>query len=81
MDLYLGDGMMSDAAVIYEETRELDAVEKVHLVEMILSDLDRPDESVDRVWADESKKRWDAYRNGELSTLSHQEVMQKYTKS
>jgi hypothetical protein len=35
---------MDSEAAIYEKTKQLSPLEKVHLVEKILSDLDKPDE-------------------------------------
>jgi len=72
--------MMNNEATIYEETKALTPVEKVHLVEKILSDLDQPDERIFEVWREESRKRWVAYQSGQLTTRSHEEVMGKYAK-
>lgn len=69
---------MSDTSAIYRETRSLKPVERLRLVEMLLADLDQPDEQIDRLWAAEAQSRWDAYQRGELETLSHEEVMAKY---
>ena len=49
---------------IAEEIRELPDVEKLRLVDTILSDLDKPDPEIDRVWAEEARKRWVAYKAG-----------------
>ena len=43
---------------IAEEIRELADVEKLRLVDAILTDLDKPDPEIDRVWAKEARKRW-----------------------
>jgi putative addiction module component (TIGR02574 family) len=40
--------------------------------------LDKPDPEIDRVWADEARKRWAAYKAGRISTVSYEEVMSKY---
>lgn len=69
---------MTDTATIYQDATELSAVEKIRLVEMLLCDLDRPDQRVGKVWAAEAQRRWKAYRRGDLATLSHDEVMAKY---
>lgn len=69
---------MTDTVTIYQDATELSALEKLRLVEMILADLDRPDQEVGKAWAAESQRRWEAYRRGELATLSHEEVMMKY---
>jgi len=61
-----------------EEIRVLPDIEKLQLVDEILKDLDKPDPEVDRVWADEARKRWDAYKAGRVPTVSYETVMAKH---
>jgi putative addiction module component (TIGR02574 family) len=56
-------------------------VEKLRLVDTILSDLDKPDPEIDRVWADEARKRWSAYKTGKVPTVSYESVMAKHDRS
>jgi len=37
-------------------------LEKLRLVDAILSDLEKPDPEIDGIWAEEAKKRWAAYK-------------------
>ncbi|MEO6163334.1 MAG: addiction module protein [Candidatus Binatia bacterium] len=60
---------------ITEEIRKLSDVEKLRLLETILSDLDP---EIDRVWADEARKRWSDYKAGKVPTISYESVMAKY---
>lgn len=60
------------------EIKSLPDIEKLRLVNAILADLDRPDPEIDRVWAEEARKRWDAYKSGRLRTVPYEEVMYKY---
>jgi hypothetical protein len=46
---------------ITEEIRKLSDADKLRLLETIVSDLDP---EIDRVWADEARKRWSAYKAG-----------------
>ncbi|HXI23430.1 MAG TPA: addiction module protein [Pyrinomonadaceae bacterium] len=41
------------------------------------SDLDKPDPEIDRVWANEARRRWAAYKEGRIPTVSYEEVMPK----
>jgi putative addiction module component (TIGR02574 family) len=66
---------------IAEEIRKLTDVEKLRLVDTILSDLDKPDPEIDRVWADEARKRWAAYKAGKVATVSYESVMSKHRQS
>jgi putative addiction module component (TIGR02574 family) len=55
--------------------RPLPDVEKLRLVDEILMQLDKPDPELDRVWAEEARKRWAAYKQGRLETVGYDEVM------
>ncbi len=52
--------------------------EKIELVDAILMQLDKPDPEIDRIWADEARKRWQAYKMGKLETVPYDQVMDKY---
>ena len=60
------------------EIQSLSDIEKLQLVEVLLTDLGKPDPEIDRIWAEESRKRWDAYKAGRIATVSHEEVMSKH---
>ena len=70
--------MSSTADRLEQEIRSLPDIEKLRLVDAILADLDRPDPEIDRIWAEEARKRWDAYKAGRIRTVSYEEVMSKY---
>ncbi len=54
-------------------------IEKIELVDSILMQLDKPDPEIDRIWADEARKRWQAYKSGKIETVSYDQVMKKYS--
>ena len=64
-----------------EEIRGLPDIEKLQLVDVILADLDKPDPEIDRVWAEEARKRWAAYKAGRVPTVSYETVMAKHRRS
>jgi putative addiction module component (TIGR02574 family) len=66
---------------IVQEIRELPDIEKLRLVDAILTDLDKPDPEIDRVWAEEARKRWAAYKAGKVPTVSYESVMAKHRRS
>lgn len=70
--------MAKNVDEITEEIRKLPDVEKLRLVDTILSDLDKPDPEIDSVWADEARKRWAAYKAGKVATVSYESVMAKH---
>jgi putative addiction module component (TIGR02574 family) len=64
-----------------KEIHELPDIEKLRLVGTILTDLDKPDAEIDRVWAEEARKRWAAYKAGKVPTVSYESVMAKHRRS
>jgi putative addiction module component (TIGR02574 family) len=64
-----------------KEIRSLSDIEKLQIVDAILTDLDRPDPALDRIWAEEARKRWAAYKEGRIPATSYQKVMDKYRRS
>lgn len=70
--------MSTNADKLVSEIRDLPDSEKLRLVDAILADLDKPDPEIDRVWANEARRRWAAYKEGRIPTVSYEEVMAKY---
>ena len=62
------------------EIRELPDTEKLRLVDAILSDLDKADPEIDKIWAEEARKRWAAYKAGRIPTVSYEDVMARYSR-
>ena len=73
-----GFAMAESVEKFAEEIRDLPDIEKLRLADAILSDLDKPDPEIDRIWADEARKRWAAYKAGKVPTVSYESVMAKY---
>ena len=70
--------MATNADELVSEIKSLPDLEKLRLLKAILEQLERPDSEIDRVWADEARKRWAAYKAGKIPTVSYEEVMAKY---
>jgi putative addiction module component (TIGR02574 family) len=70
--------MPTTAERLVSEIRELPDVEKLRLVDAILTDLDKPDPELDRIWAEEARKRWAAYKSGRILTVSYEDVLAKH---
>ncbi|MBI5676527.1 MAG: addiction module protein [Nitrospirae bacterium] len=52
---------------------------KLALVDSILMQLDKPDPEIDRIWAEEARNRWKAYKAGKVETVSYEQVMKKHS--
>ncbi len=70
--------MSTKTKEILNQALELSPIEKAHLVDCLLSSLDKPDEAIDNLWREEVKKRLEAYQAGKLTTVSLQQVLSKY---
>jgi hypothetical protein len=69
---------MLNSQELYQQISHLPSLEKLRLAELLLADLDTPNPEIDGIWLKEAQKRWQAYKLGELKTVSYEEVMQKY---
>ena len=69
---------MPSCQELYQQANQLPPLEKLQLAELLLADLDKPDQEIDVIWKDEAQKRWQAYPASELKTVSYDTVMQKY---
>ena len=64
---------MSNTQILQEALR-LNPQERYMVIESLLKSLDKPDESVDNVWADEAEKRLKNYRDNKIQTIPFEEV-------
>jgi putative addiction module component (TIGR02574 family) len=70
--------MSSKTKEILNQALGLPPAEKAHLVDCLLSSLDKPDEEIDSLWREEVEKRVEAYQSGKLPSVSLQQVLSKY---
>ena len=70
--------MMTSDHPIVSQIGNISDIEKLWRVDMLLSQPDRPDPEIDRLWAREAESRWEAYKEGKLETVSYDEVMERY---
>jgi len=72
--------MATNADKLVSQIRLLPNEEKGRILDALLTDLDKPDSEIDAVWANEARKRWEAYKAGRMKTVSYEEVMRKYNR-
>ena len=70
--------MSTKTKEILNQALGLPPLEKAHLVDSLLSSLDKPDEEIDSLWREEVEKRIEAYQSGKLPSVSLQQVLSKY---
>ena len=54
----------------------LNALDKIHLVEKLLSSLDKPDPEIEKAWIKEAEERFAAYEKGELNAIPLEKVLE-----
>jgi hypothetical protein len=59
---------------IIQEAINLKPHEKYLIIENLILSLNEPDKDIEKIWIEESQKRLDEYKNGNLKTLSFEEV-------
>ena len=70
--------MNRNITAIEEDARKLAPVERLALVDAILSSLDEPNQEIDQLWSQEAEERLAAYRRGEMKAIPLSEVMARY---
>lgn len=54
---------------------KLKPIDKIHLIEVLLNSLDKPDSSIEKLWIKESEARYQAYKDGEMEAKPLDEVI------
>jgi putative addiction module component (TIGR02574 family) len=57
-------------AQLKEEALKLKPVEKIHLAELLLVSLDKPDSEIEQRWVEESEQRYAAYKRGAIQGVA-----------
>ncbi len=63
------------AAKIKSSVLELSPTDRIQLAEMIYDSLDKSDETIEKVWINESENRYKAYKAGKIKGISLQEIL------
>jgi putative addiction module component (TIGR02574 family) len=67
-----------DTKSILKDAMRLRPSERLQLMEMLARSLNKPDENIEKMWAEESEKRYNALKEGKLRTFPLKEVMERY---
>ena len=70
--------MRSAAQKLQRQVESLPDVEKLHLVDSLLAQLDKPDPTIDAIWAEEAQRRWKSYQRGKIRAVPYKEVMKRF---
>jgi len=64
-----------DSKTILKDALVLRPAERLLLMETLARSLSKPDEDIEKIWAEESEKRYAALREGRMKTVSLREVI------
>ena len=59
---------------IIQEAINLKPQEKYLIIESLILSLNEPDKDIEKIWIEESQKRLEEYKEGNLKTLSFEEA-------
>lgn len=59
---------------ILSQAINLNPQEKYLIIESLVQSLNEPDKEIEKLWIEESQKRLKLYEDGELDTVSYDEV-------
>ena len=71
--------MATNTDKLVSEIRALPDDEKIRLLDALLTDLSESEPEIDAVWASEARRRWEAYKAGNIASLSYEELLSKYS--
>ena len=63
-----------------KKTLQLKPFDKIHLVEMLLESLDKPNPEIEKAWVAESEARYTAYKTGKIKAISLDSVQKRIKK-
>ncbi|HSW55145.1 MAG TPA: addiction module protein [Ignavibacteriaceae bacterium] len=67
-----------DSNSILKEALHLRPAERLQLIEMLTRSLNKPDENIEKIWAEESEKRYKALEEGRIKTIAFNEIIERY---
>ena len=70
--------MSTDTKQILESALALPAIDRVTIVESLLTSLDHPDTTIDEIWAEEAERRLAAFNAGQMKAVPADEVFQEF---
>ncbi len=67
-----------DTKTILNEALQLRPAERLHLIELLTQSLNKPDEKIEQIWAEESERRYKALKEGKVKTIPLDDIVLRY---
>ena len=65
---------------IQKEVLELKPEDRILMAELIYDSLDNPDKETEKMWVNESEKRYEAYKDGRIKGIPLEDIKKKFEK-
>lgn len=66
-----------DSKSLIQDALNLSPAERLYIIEILSQSLSEPDKEIDKYWKDEVEKRLEAYKKGQLKTITYDELLNK----
>ena len=63
---------------VFEDALQLRPTERLQLIEMLSKSLNKPDEDIEKIWAEEAEKRYNALEEGKVKTIVLKDIIERY---
>ena len=67
-----------DSKSVFRDALTLRPAERLQLIEMLSRSLNKPDENIENIWAEESEKRYKALEEGRIKTIAFKDIIERY---
>ena len=67
-----------DSKKLLKEALQLRPADRLQLIEWLTESLDKPDERIEQIWAEEAEKRYQALKQGKVKTIPLDEIIRRY---
>ena len=67
-----------DTKSILKEALQLRPAERLQLIEKLTQSLDKPDKEIEKIWTEESEKRYQALKEGKVDTIPLDKIVKRY---
>lgn len=66
-----------DAKNIIQNALSLSPTERVFIIEALSKSLSEPNKDIEKYWKEEVEKRYKAYMDGKIKTISYEQISKK----
>ena len=67
-----------DSKSIIQNALNLSPAEKLLIIETLSKSLSEPDKDIEKYWQEEVEKRFNAYKEGKIKSISYNEIKGKW---